>query len=205
MQGQGSVVAGRQFASPVWFAGAMGLLDDAIREHLELKRLRGADPVEVAREEHEALDPVPRDERASPDLDLEGVEEQPGGAPEAAGDLESSDDLRETAELDMRTLLDEDQRPPDAPAPSGSTHDEPEAPDEEDSLEWEFPGDSATRAAAHRGDLEHGSGRGDPAGTIGEGVVAADRGEDALKGPRDPLPEPPEQERLRFDERVSGE
>ena len=148
----------------------MGMLDDAIREHLELKRLRGADPVEVAREEHEALDPVPRDERASPDLDLEGVEEQPGGAPEAAGDLESSDDLRETAELDMRTLLDEDQRPPDAPAPSGSTHDEPEAPDEEDSLEWEFPGDSATGAAAHRGDLEHGSGRGDPAGTIGKRV-----------------------------------
>jgi hypothetical protein len=30
-------------------------LDDAIREHLELKRLRGADPGEVARLEQEAL------------------------------------------------------------------------------------------------------------------------------------------------------
>ena len=40
----------------------MGLLDDAIREHLELKRRRGADPGEVAREQREALDPVPRDE-----------------------------------------------------------------------------------------------------------------------------------------------
>jgi hypothetical protein len=33
----------------------MGLLDDAIREHLELKRRHGADPQEVAREEDEAL------------------------------------------------------------------------------------------------------------------------------------------------------
>jgi hypothetical protein len=39
----------------------MGLLDDAIREHLELKRRRGADPGEVAREQREALDPVPRE------------------------------------------------------------------------------------------------------------------------------------------------
>lgn len=39
----------------------MGLLDDAIREHLELKRRRGADPSEIAREETEALGPVRRD------------------------------------------------------------------------------------------------------------------------------------------------
>jgi hypothetical protein len=38
----------------------MGDLDDAIREHLELKRRRGADPTEVAREEQEALAPVTR-------------------------------------------------------------------------------------------------------------------------------------------------
>jgi hypothetical protein len=35
----------------------MGLLDDAIREHLELKRRRGAEPGEIARVEREALDP----------------------------------------------------------------------------------------------------------------------------------------------------
>jgi hypothetical protein len=38
----------------------MGLLDDAIREHLDLKRRRGADPAEVERAEHEALGPVRR-------------------------------------------------------------------------------------------------------------------------------------------------
>jgi hypothetical protein len=39
----------------------MSDLDRAIREHLELKRLRGADPREVARIEREALSAVPRD------------------------------------------------------------------------------------------------------------------------------------------------
>jgi hypothetical protein len=38
----------------------MGLLDDAIREHLDLKRRRGADPTEVERAEKEALGPVRR-------------------------------------------------------------------------------------------------------------------------------------------------
>jgi hypothetical protein len=44
----------------------MGLLDDAIREHLELKRRRGADPDEVARAEQEALGPVRREPEAAP-------------------------------------------------------------------------------------------------------------------------------------------
>jgi hypothetical protein len=39
----------------------MGVLDDAIREHLDLKRSRGADPTEIERLEREALGPVRRD------------------------------------------------------------------------------------------------------------------------------------------------
>jgi len=38
----------------------MGLLDDAIRDHLELKRRHGADPNEVSRLEHEAFGPIQR-------------------------------------------------------------------------------------------------------------------------------------------------
>jgi hypothetical protein len=38
----------------------MGLLDDAIKEHLDLKRRGGADPTEVERLEREALGPVRR-------------------------------------------------------------------------------------------------------------------------------------------------
>src|SRR5215213_1553741 len=45
----------------------MGLLDDAIREHLELKRRRGADLDEVARQEDEALGDPRRGEFAQPD------------------------------------------------------------------------------------------------------------------------------------------
>ena len=47
----------------------MGLLDDAIREHLELKRRRGADPAEVEKQEREALGPIgapPVEERELP-------------------------------------------------------------------------------------------------------------------------------------------
>ena len=36
----------------------MGLLDDAIRQHIELKRSHGADPAEVARLEREAFGPA---------------------------------------------------------------------------------------------------------------------------------------------------
>jgi hypothetical protein len=39
----------------------MGLLDDAIREHLDLKRRRGADPSEIAKDEADALGPVRRE------------------------------------------------------------------------------------------------------------------------------------------------
>ena len=186
----------------------MGLLDDAIREHLELKRLRGADPGEVAREQHEALDPVPRDERAAPDLDLEGVEDvrseaivdesppvgdryTPDRPPAAAGraeETENSDDLQ-TAELDMRTLLDEDPGTPASKASPAShsgarsMQDGAGAPGDDDSLEWEIPGDSANRLATDRGDPR----------------------EDVLQQPRDPLLEPPGQERLRFDQRPARE
>jgi hypothetical protein len=49
----------------------MGLLDDAIREHLELKRRRGADPTELERQEREALGPVRRPPRDASDVLLD--------------------------------------------------------------------------------------------------------------------------------------
>jgi hypothetical protein len=67
----------------------MGLLDDAIREHLELKRQHGGDPSEIERQEREAFGPGGRRtapvedaaEAASADTDA-AVE--PAEAPEAA-------------------------------------------------------------------------------------------------------------------------
>jgi hypothetical protein len=94
----------------------MGLLDDAIREHMELKRLRGGDPTVIAQQEHDALGPVPREEDVATPLDAAPHED---GAPQQAPDDDSSEPQQpdhgpdfanvgqETAELDMRTVLDE--------------------------------------------------------------------------------------------------
>src|SRR5215208_8101713 len=71
----------------------MGLLDDAIREHLELKRRRGADPDEVARQEDEALGdprsgefarPEAADEPEAPPVEEELPPEPPAPAAYAA-------------------------------------------------------------------------------------------------------------------------
>jgi hypothetical protein len=70
----------------------MGLLDDAIREHLELKRRRGADPDEVARQEDEALGDPRSGEFVRPEgepeppaaVEAPAEEELPAEAPEPA-------------------------------------------------------------------------------------------------------------------------
>jgi hypothetical protein len=104
----------------------MGLLDDAIREHLELKRLRGADPSEVARDERAALGPpeaedVEARDSAESDLEFEGEadgydEEAPviegadrgDGAPERSAGADMPRSSEETMEVDMRTIIDAD-------------------------------------------------------------------------------------------------
>jgi hypothetical protein len=134
----------------------MGLLDDAIREHLELKRRRGADPGMVAREEHDALTPVFPDEEDDRDGDLAdggpseaSAEEAAGGASveeQQAGDAELADLStvgQETAELDMQAVMDEDvdvSGDASAGAPSeglSGADGYAQAPPEDPPLEWE--------------------------------------------------------------------
>jgi hypothetical protein len=78
----------------------MGLLDDAIREHLDLKRRRGADPGEVERAEREALGPVRRNP-SSADLpsaeDTEDAEDDGFAYDQAAEDDWSHDSVHEPA------------------------------------------------------------------------------------------------------------
>jgi hypothetical protein len=57
----------------------MGLLDDAIREHLDLKRRRGADPMEIEQAEREALGPVGR----VPTADDAEMNDEPASQPDA--------------------------------------------------------------------------------------------------------------------------
>ncbi len=135
----------------------MGLLDEAIREHLELKRRRGADPSAIAREEREALAPVFPDESAAGGGDTardapEAVGIAPAAVPEEGrphaddrlADLSSAG--QETAELDMQAVMEEDPEAADGGSPVGSIADGPAPayagePAAEDSLDWEFPGD----------------------------------------------------------------
>ena len=105
----------------------MGLLDDAIREHLELKRRRGADPSEIARQEGEAFGPVRREADSAP------VDEVAPGTGEYADDLEpvgfEDDDSQEPSgavpfETDTAEGHDEPRYPD--PEPAVSRYDDPE-------------------------------------------------------------------------------
>ena len=110
----------------------MGLLDDAIRDHLELKRRRGADPGEVAREQREALAARGEfDDGPAPDLVVEPPgtlasepsDEQPESAPPYASDSPGAAAASgsETAEIDMQDVFAEDQ--------AGGSEDATSAPD----------------------------------------------------------------------------
>jgi hypothetical protein len=182
----------------------MGLLDDAIREHLELKRRRGADPGEVAREQREALDTIDGQAPA------EGV----GTAQDAAGPPAVSgaplvdrpaDTQPEPTAVDGAAPGVESAQPVRAAEPAepaggpgaGETaeldmssvlgEDVEHAPaedatsaaaDADESLEWEMPADTAAREAA-----------------------AEEPDEDVLEETPDFLRDTPEQDRLWFEQR----
>jgi hypothetical protein len=214
----------------------MGLLDDAIREHLELKRRRGADPGEVAREQREALDSPPPDEHATPDIDAatggdtsavseaplsggghqahvgsalveDGLQDLPG-ALQSTPETESSNAGEETAELDMRSVLDEDQSAPAADeSPSGAVvagsavGDPVRGHPEENSLEWEVPGDTDGEPHA---DEEHQADDFEDDRIPGEGPAqppAEVFGEEPIEVLRDA----PEHERLPLEQRRPGD
>ena len=185
----------------------MGLLDDAIREHLELKRLRGADPGLVSREEQDAFGPVrggePADAGEPTDArdDITGTADE--DAPPSAHDPAQPDGFsnvgQETAELDMRVVLkDESDRDATATGPSdtgpvgteaqsGGATQEQGTTDE--SLEWEMPGDGRSEQPGPRG-------ADSPPGDAAEEPV-----EDVLEETPDFLRDTPEQERLWFEQR----
>jgi hypothetical protein len=125
----------------------MGLLDEAIREHLELKRRRGADPHELAREEQEALEPLDLDGElpawvqwpAAPEvLDASGSPMPGEGAPEAID--------QETVEVDMDALFSQTDAPagqsvsvPAGPITARRITPVPAGPPPAEEFEWEVP------------------------------------------------------------------
>jgi hypothetical protein len=189
----------------------MGLLDDAIREHLELKRRRGADPGEVAREQREALDPVPREPGALSDEHEPVADTAAAEAPEAglmAGGVpeDMPDDLAdavsgdaaasgaepgiagggETEELDMRAML--DAQDADAGAGDGAASAKARA---------------APHAAARVDQSEEDSLEWEMPNDSSEDAAPDEQeaGEDVLEETPEFLRDTPEQERLWFEQR----
>jgi hypothetical protein len=112
----------------------MGLLDDAIREHLELKRRRGADPAEIARAEQEALGPVRRDREPAPSAPEEPLGDAASGG---AGEDERGDrtqilfpDDRESAPVRSDEREDAPPLPPMPGSVPGTTSEHTRARDD---------------------------------------------------------------------------
>ena len=155
----------------------MGLLDDAIREHLELKRKHGADPSEVARQEREALGSgrVPPPITAGADA--------PAGTGALLADAAEHGEAPPVREPPFTDAIPE---PPvdDLAAPSGGAVSMSRAPSPEPDpeIDWSDP------APADRGH--------DP-----EPAPAASGEEDVLEETPEFLQETPEHERLWFEQR----
>lgn len=180
------------------------MLDDAIREHLELKRLRGADPGDVAREEQDALGPVPRRGEG----EHSGVEDgEPKSGADAAGSFSpdpavaTSNAGQETIEINMEAELAAETEFGEAGKPkeeeqSASVAHRAHAPGAaEDSLEWEMPGDLLDETASEGGEA------GEVDSRVADDHGTAEPVEDVLEETPDFLRDTPEQERLWFEQR----
>jgi hypothetical protein len=184
--------------------GAMGLLDDAIREHLELKRLRGADPGDVAREKQTALGPV----RHGGETEADGSQveyAEPDHTDESFSPVSSTTDDssavgQETIEINMEAELAASDAGQSS-APSKVEHAAPVAQrahaqaSSEESLEWEMPTDRRHKPASRDGSQGH-------AGPGLESEQGAEEPvEDVLEETPDFLRDTPEQDRLWFEQR----
>jgi hypothetical protein len=177
----------------------MGLLDDAIREHLDLKRRRGADPLEVERDEREALGPVrraptvppdgePGDESEETSFAYDQEQDEDGWSPDAGEQEPDDGDLEhEEAEPD-----DDDPFGPDVPefVPRAGTASgtEPAAPSHHHSGDETVEYDVEEALGPEHHDVEH-----DVEPTSGD--------DDVLEETPEFLQDTPDHDRLWFEQR----
>src|SRR6516165_2126185 len=129
----------------------MGFLDDAIREHLDLKRRRGGDPTEIERAEREALGPVRRDPlddgQDEPEAAISG--DVPAGAYDHAAEPAYEEEYEADGE-DWGDAFEHESSVPEAGAePVADEHDalsEEPLPEEEPFAEESFTEESPPRA-----------------------------------------------------------
>jgi hypothetical protein len=169
----------------------MGLLDDAIREHLELKRRHGADPDEVSRQEREALGAPVRGEFAKPAGDQSAEAEAPAAdeADEHAAEAAAPDEIADVPEFDAPPEMPGEPEPEPAERPA-AREPEPQPGDEEDPWLVEDLADPEPEPAPEpEPEPER-----QPAADPGEG-------EDVLEETPDFLQETPEHDRLWFEQK----
>jgi len=168
----------------------MGLLDDAIREHLELKRRHGADPDEVTRQEREALGAPVRGEFAKPDT-------ADAGAPAEV------DEELEDAPVDEVAEVPEIAEPPEMP---GEPEREPEPVEPPPAAREPEPEPEPQPGTEEDPWLVEDLADPEPPRRPEPGAVAAPEpepaeGEDVLEETPEFLQETPEHERLWFEQK----
>jgi hypothetical protein len=193
----------------------MGALDDAIREHLELKRRHGASEQEIQQAEAEALGPARRDSTAEPFVDEAGMtapfepfeEEPPPLASEAVEDAPPPPPP-DVVPLDPASLR---------AAPLGQAPVEPapvEEPDIHDPTETAAPEDDDDSDRAHTAILDdpladaprpvhHEPGPDEPPAPARPAAAEPPEGgeDDVLEETPDFLQETPEHDRLWFEQK----
>jgi hypothetical protein len=170
----------------------MGVLDDAIREHLELRRKHGATEDELHRQELEALGPARREVAASEEeQELEPVGAEPGVGEEA---LEPEPVAEGTATEEPEPGVDEEALEEHAAYHEGSGL---EAPEEEPGLGERAPG----RFAATEGEEARRADLGEEVPDADLDEAASDERGDVLEDTPEFLQETPEHDRLWFEQR----
>ena len=165
----------------------MGLLDDAIREHLDLKRRHGADASEVARQEREAFGQGPMPAHAQAQAAGPSTAEHPGPAPLAADDDLDLD--FEAPDAPVRRPFDDDIPGDDLPSASEALRDD---------THGSVPAD---RFSPPADDDIDGSEPPVPAPEPEPEASAPARHEDVLEETPEFLQETPEHDRLWFEQR----
>jgi hypothetical protein len=173
----------------------MGLLDDAIREHLDLKRRRGGDPAEIARAEQEALGPVRREpeQPAADGADPPGTELPSPQQPVAEEPSEAA-----SAPADEASSL-FDAPLADAPPQEPPAHDEPRPDPRESDLVHQPT--TEFHVEDHHDDEEDAHAAAPAAHGTPLHEAPAPHDEDVLEETPDFLQETPEHDRLWFEQR----
>jgi hypothetical protein len=164
----------------------MGILDDAIREHLELKRKHGVPEDEIERQEEEALGPARR----------EVAQQHDDGEPEVADGVAEDEAISEAPAADQETVLfDMEDAASDESTPVEPPPVEPAPADEAEPDE----------AFEHDEELEPEEGELEPDEDellSAEEEAAAEGGDaDVLEDTPDFLQETPEHDRLWFEQK----